>query len=115
MKVKIQITDDNGNVFEGDIDLIKAKAKKGKVMLKDTQRKHVERYNGLKGGIRYLINQGVLNQLMSVSEIAAELKRNGYHYPITSIDKILSVDFTKNTKQLNRIKEDGVWRYVIRK
>ncbi len=72
-------------------------------------------YRGLAGGIRYLIDNSFLNQPRTANDVMAELKREGYHHSLASVSKMLSVDFTKNKKILNRIKEGGKWKYVIRK
>ena len=72
-------------------------------------------FKGLAGGIRFLIHNGFFNKLVSVKEITEKLKREGYHHSTAPISKMLSINFTKNQKILNRIKEDGVWKYVLRK
>ncbi len=72
-------------------------------------------FEGLKGGIRFIIKNGFFKKLRSLSEIKSELKREGYHYSDASISKILTRDFTNKEKILNRIKEKKVWKYVIRK
>lgn len=72
-------------------------------------------FKGLSGGIEYLISRGLLNTPKSVKEIQEELKKEGYHYPYKSITKLLSVDFMTKRRILTRIKENGVWKYVIRK
>ncbi len=72
-------------------------------------------YKGLGGGIRFLIDNKFLNQPKTASEILNELKREGYHHSDAPVSKALSVDFTRKRKVLNRIKEDGKWKYVIRK
>lgn len=72
-------------------------------------------YKGLGGGIRFLIDNGFLNEPKTANEIMEELKREGYHHSISSISKMLSINFTKNKKILNRIKEDDSWKYVLRK
>lgn len=72
-------------------------------------------YKGLAGGIRLLIDNSFLNEPKSANEIMVELKREGYHHSVAPISKMLSVDFTKNKKILNRIKENNVWKYVMRK
>lgn len=82
---------------------------------KDVTKVSKKSYKGLAGGIRLLIDNGFLNEPKSVKEIMAELKREGYHHPIASLSKILSVNFTKNQKLLSRIKEDKCWKYVLRK
>ena len=72
-------------------------------------------YKGLAGGIRFLIDNKFLNEPKTANEIMAELKREGYHHSLSSISKMLSVNFTKNKKILNRIKDKEGWRYVLRK
>jgi hypothetical protein len=81
------------------------------------QNKHESKnkYSGLAGGIRFLIDNKFLNELQTANEIMAELKREGYHHSLASISKMLSVNFTKNKKILNRIKENDGWKYVLRK
>lgn len=83
--------------------------KKGKKM------DEFKKYEGLMGGIRFLIDKDFLNVPRSVDEIFGELKKEGYHYPKKSVSKILSVDFFKKEKTLTRIKGDGVWKYAVRK
>jgi len=41
--------------------------------------------------------------------------RQGYHYPTSTISKLLSVNFMKNSKTVTRVKEDKKWKYVIRR
>ena len=79
------------------------------------KKKGSQYYKGATGGIRLLIDDGFFKTPKSVKEIILELKREGYHYPDTSIFKILSVDFTNREKTLNRIREGRIFKYVIRK
>lgn len=72
-------------------------------------------YKGLSGGIKFLVDNNFLNEPKTANEIMAELKREGYHHSLASISKMLSVNYTKNKKILNRIKEERVWKYVLRK
>ncbi len=72
-------------------------------------------YKGLAGGIRLIIDNEFLKDPKTVNEIVAELKREGYHHSVAPVSKMLSVDFTKNKKVLNRIMEGKVWKYVLRK
>jgi hypothetical protein len=72
-------------------------------------------YKGLVGGIRFLIGSGFLNQPKSVNEIREELKKESYHYTTAGIACTLSETFTKSQKILNRIKEDKIYKYVVRK
>jgi hypothetical protein len=72
-------------------------------------------YTGLAGGIRFLIDNKFLNIPKTANEVMSELKREGYHHSLAPISKMLSINFTKNKKILNRIKEDDIWKYVLRK
>jgi len=77
--------------------------------------KERQEFKGLSGGIEYLISKGVLNTPKSVKKIQEELKKEGYHYPYSSINKLLSVDFMEKQKILTRVKEGDVLKYVVRK
>jgi len=74
-----------------------------------------EDFKGLAGGIRLLIKNNFFNEPKSLNEIIVELKREGYHNSKARVASTLSVTFTKSQKVLNRIKEDKVWKYVLRK
>lgn len=75
----------------------------------------VQNFKGLSGGIRFLIAKEFLNTPKSVKEIQEELGKEGYHYPYSSVNKLLQVNFMKRQKILTRIKENKVWKYVIKK
>jgi len=72
-------------------------------------------YSGLNGGIRLLIQNGFFNELKSLIEVKNELEREGYHYPKASIAKALSINFVRKLKVLTRVKENKIWKYVVRK
>lgn len=72
-------------------------------------------YKGLVGGIKFLIDNKFLDEPRTANEIMTELKREGYHHSLAPISKMLSVNFTKNKKVLNRIKDKENWKYVLRK
>ena len=71
-------------------------------------------YSGTSGGIQFLIDSGFLNNPKSSQMVHEEMKREGYHKPVKNIDATLRLVFVKK-KILERIKEDKVWKYVIRK
>ena len=77
--------------------------------------KKKNRYDGLTGGIRFLIDNDFFKKPKEMREINNELKREGYHYPDPSTFKIISVDFIKKQKILTRLKEGRNYKYVIRK
>ena len=72
-------------------------------------------HGGLRGGIKLLLDNGFFNELRTVKDAFDELKREGYHYPLPSVSKALSVDLTNKQKTLNRVKDKKIWKYVIRK
>jgi DNA-directed RNA polymerase subunit F len=82
---------------------------------KKVKPKKKQEFKGLSGGIEYLRSRGFLDAPKSTKEVHEELAREGYHYGDKSVDKLLRVDFTTNKKILTRIKENDVWKYVIRK
>lgn len=72
-------------------------------------------YKGIVGGIQYLIDNNFLNQPRSMREIFDELKKEGYYYPLQSVDKTLRADLVHRKKILTRQQDNKVWKYVIRK
>ena len=54
------------------------------------------------------------NPSLSSKEIHEEMNREGYYKPKKNVDGTLRIVFVKK-KILERIKEDKVWKYVIRK
>ncbi len=82
---------------------------------KDVAKISKKSYKGLAGGIRLLIDNGFFNEPQSVKEIMAELKREGYHNSQAGVASTLSVTFIKSQKVLNRIDENKVWKYMMRK
>mgnify|MGYP001597735902 CR=1 FL=1 len=102
-----KIIDDHENRIKKLEEIIFSRKQTGKTTKKD--------YKGLAGGIRLLINNGFLNEPKSVKEIMSELKREGYHNSQAGVASTLSVTFTKSQKVLNRIDENKVWKYVLRK
>ena len=73
------------------------------------------KYEGLVGGIRYLIDHDFFKTPKSIDEIFNELTKEHYIYPKNSVGKIISVNFMKKEKILNRLKEGKLWKYAIRK
>jgi len=79
-----------------------------------TEKPKKSNYTGTGGGIRLLIDNGFLDTPKFVSEIVAEMKREGYYHDMPTIDSALRKTFLKN-RTLQRIKEGKKWKYVIRK
>ncbi|MDH3766600.1 MAG: hypothetical protein OER82_12445 [Nitrosopumilus sp.] len=86
-----------------------------KMVLSKNKTEWEKNYSGLKGGMQLLVDNNFFTKPRNLGEVESELKREGYHYPKSSISKILSVDLTNKQKLLNRVKEEKIWKYVIRK
>lgn len=82
---------------------------------KSEPKKASSNYRGLMGGIQKLMDEKFLDSPKKVVEINEELKRNGYHYPAGSVDKILRVDLLRKRNVLTRVKEAGIYKYAIKK
>lgn len=106
-EIKRRLDDFESRLEKIEKILFSDKTRKEKIVSKD--------YKGLAGGVRFLIDNGFLNQPKSVNEILDELKKESYHYTTAGIASTLSETFTKNQKILNRIKEGKVYKYVMRK
>lgn len=111
MKVKVSVIDDNGKEFIGEVNLVPIQTTK--LTSHQEQNPELTSYKGLKGGIDFLIERGHLNQLRTAKEISQELKKETYTHSIQSVDKRLR--FLVSKKILARIKEDGVWKYGVRR
>lgn len=72
-------------------------------------------YEGLSGGIKLLIKNNYFNKEREVKEVILELKREGYHYAVSSVAKALSRDFVKGKRKLTRMQSKNIYKYVIRK
>lgn len=72
-------------------------------------------YTGLTGGIQFLIDDGFFNNLQSVKATQIKLKTENYHYEAATITQILTKTFANKRKVLKRIKDGGIWKFVIRK
>lgn len=74
-----------------------------------------EIFSGLTGGIRLLLSEGFFKIEKTQGEIFAELKRQGYHYPATSLPMILLRSFIQKRVITRYPGNDGKWRYIERK
>lgn len=71
-------------------------------------------FSGLRGGMRLLVQEGFFKEGRTQGEIFEELKRQGYHYPKTSLPAALQAFLSKRI--LTRVAgDDSQWRYVDRK
>ncbi|MBI3253143.1 MAG: hypothetical protein HYZ56_00175 [Nitrosopumilales archaeon] len=59
-----------------------------------------KKYEGITGGIRFLIDHGFFNTLKSSKEVHDELKKEGYYYRSQAVDTILRRDLVTRKKIL---------------
>ncbi|MEC4847670.1 MAG: hypothetical protein RI100_00580 [Nitrosarchaeum sp.] len=71
-------------------------------------------YSGRSGGIQMLIDNNFLSNPKLSAEVYDEMKKNGYYKSPQSVDSALRNVFVKK-RILERIKEEGKWKYVVRK
>lgn len=72
-----------------------------------------ENFSGLTGGIKLLVKEGFFKEGKTQGEIFGELKRQGYHYPKTSLPITLKGFIQKRI--LTRLGENGQYQYIERK
>lgn len=83
--------------------------------IKPTSASKKKDYKGTSGGILFLIDRGFFDEPKSMRAILDELKKEGYFYPVESIDSTVRKVFFNKKKVLTRIKEGKIWLYVTRK
>jgi len=115
MAEKIAELEKKLEIYEKRIGKLEKLLQPKKAELQETKSKNENDFKGLIGGIRFLISKGFLNSPKNVNQIQEDLKKEGYHYSYDSVDKILRVDLLQKQKILTRVKEENVWKYVIRK
>ena len=72
-------------------------------------------YKGTSGGIQFLIDHSFFDEPKSMRAILDELKKEGYFYPVESVDAAVRKVFFNKKKMFTRIKEGKIWLYVTRK
>jgi hypothetical protein len=85
------------------------------LLSKEKKPTKVPDFKGLTGGIEFLVSKNFLGVPRPIKEIVEELRKEGYHYGEKSVEKIVRVNFMQKRKILTRIKEERVWKYVLRK
>ncbi len=109
LKIKFTLIDDEGKEFSGDVDLNPTKSSSSLKLPKEK----TKNFTGLKGGIKFQIDEGFLKELRTAKEVHFELKKESYFHSIESVDRRLRFLVTK--KILTRIKEDKIWKYAVRR
>lgn len=116
MKIKISFTDDNGQLYEGEIEL-KSKSKSSKIRVK-TEKIEDSWYK--KGStidkIINLANEGFFDKNKTIGEIIDELKVKDYHLKQSDLTlplrKIVRKGILKRTKDLPDGTKSKQWTYI---
>jgi len=74
-----------------------------------------KKYDGIAGGIRFLLDNGFFDTPKALNEVINELKREGYKLSVSGVASTLSATFTHKQKILTRVKEKEGWKYTKRK
>lgn len=82
---------------------------------KTESKEKTKEFKGITGGVRYLIDNRFFEKPKSMRDIFDELKKEGYFYPVQSVDSTIRKEYFIRKKILSRIKEGKKWKYVIRK
>ena len=98
-----------------DIPSINAEEERNIKIPKTSKGDEGENFSGLTGGIRLLMSEGFFKTEKKQNEIFTELKRQGYHYPTTSLPMILLRSFIQKRVLTRYPGKDGRWRYIERK
>ncbi|MDH3764575.1 MAG: hypothetical protein OER82_02040 [Nitrosopumilus sp.] len=114
MKVRISIVDDDGNSYEGEIQL--EKNQKSKIVSKPAQKKGIIRVGSTSDKISELISEEFFDVNRTISDIVTELKTHDYHFKSPALT--LPLRTLVRNKMLKKTKDlpDGVkskhWTYV---
>ena len=71
------------------------------------------KYDGLTGGVQLLIDGGFFKQPVIVGQVQEALEQKGYYRPIESTNATLG-EFVDKKKILERLKDGGIWCFVLR-
>lgn len=114
MKVQISIIDDDGNSYEGEIQL--EKNQKSKIISKPTQKKSLIREGSTSDKISKLISEGFFDTNRTITDIIVELKNHDYHFKSTGLTfplrTLVRSKILKKTKDLPSGTILKNWTYV---
>ncbi len=82
MQAKLVITDKNGKVFEGHVELlpVTSRAASSKAQPPKTGITQTEQFRGPSGGVRLLLSRGLFSSPRKVRDVRDALAKEGYHY-----------------------------------
>jgi len=116
LKVKISIVDDNGNSYEGEMQLEKNHTFTTKIDNKPIQKKSLIREGSTSDKISKLILEGFFDSNRTISDIVAELKTHDYHFKSTDLTlplrTLVRSKMLKKTKELSDKTTSTHWTYV---
>lgn len=115
MKVEISIIDDDGNSYEGEIQLKKNSKVIGKQTGKTTQKGTIKSGSTIEKIIE-LIDENFFDTNKTITEIINELKTKDYHFKSPALTMPLRTlvrnGKLKKTKDLPNNKKSKYWTYV---
>lgn len=113
MKINISITDDDGNSYQGEMELVKNQLSKTVVTAKTTKQ---NKKNTTHDKISELISEGFFDTNRTISDMVAELKTHDYHLKPSDLTlplrKIVRNNILKKTKDLPDGMTSKHWTYV---
>ena len=116
MKIKISLIDDDGNLYEGVVQLKKKGKDKNRIIPVDTKKwaakKTIKQPKSIMDFLMLLKAKGFFNTPKSRKDIVSGLAKINKHYESTSIDEPLRRAF--KSKKLGRISKKGLYLYVSR-
>ena len=116
MKIKISIVDNDGNSYEGEMQLEKNKTSKNQVISKPIQKKNLIREGSTSDKISELIFEGFFDTNRTIMDIVVELKTHDYHFKSTDLTlplrTLVRKKLLKKTKDLSDKTVSKHWTYV---
>lgn len=113
MKLKFELIDNEGKIFEGETELIQ-KGKKKKIQTKNVSKWYKEGSTIEK--IVQLIENGFFTNSKSIAEIIDELKSKDYHFKSSDLTlplrNIVRKGLLKRTKDLPSDNKSKKWLYI---
>jgi hypothetical protein len=115
LKVKISILDDDGNSYEGEVQLKKNSKIIGKQASKTTQKGTIKS-GSTSEKIVELIDENFFNTNKTITEIVNELKTKDYHFSSSDLTmplrSLVRNGKLKKTKELPDNTKSKLWTYV---
>lgn len=114
MNAKLTITDANGRVFEGTVQLSLISSSKRRPSGARTKPTDADEYGGLKGGLRKLLSRSFFGSQRKLAHVREALAKDGYHYSASAVQTALN-RMSGRSGPLVASRVDGMKAYVRRK